>query len=62
MLTYEERLFEWERKKALGETDFILTEYQRIKHTFRKIDPRMIDNLCDENADQCANYLLQAYM
>jgi len=55
-------LAEWERARQRGETMFILPEYQRFKHVFRKIDPRVIDNLCDENREQCAIYLQRAYI
>jgi len=48
---YDELAAEWEKARQQGETMFILPEYQRFKHVFRKIDPRVIDNLCDENLE-----------
>ena len=45
---------EFEKNRQKGETLFILPEYQQFKHIFRKIDPRVIENLCDENLSQCA--------
>ena len=32
-----------------------------MKHIFRKIDPRVVDNLHDGNLDDCAKYLYRAY-
>lgn len=61
-MSYDELMAEWEKARQRGETMFILPEYQRFKHVFRKIDPRVIDNLCDENLEQCGVYLQRAYI
>ena len=59
---YEQLVAKFEERRQRGETMFILPEYQQFKHVFRKIDPRFVDNLSDDNLSQCAAYLRRAYL
>ena len=52
---------QYELIKQKGEIMFTLPEFQQFKHIFRKIDPRFVNNLCEENIEKCAAYLLRAY-
>ena len=36
---------------------FILPEFQKIQHTFRKINPNLVHYLNDENLSESAKYL-----
>lgn len=62
VLPYEQMIAKFEQTKLKGETMFILPEYYKFKHIFRKIDPRFIDNLHEENITQCSAYLYRAYI
>ena len=61
-LPYDEIVSKFEDLKQRGETLFILPEFQNFKHIFRKIDCRVMDNLRDDNLEDCSKYLYRAYL